>query len=263
MERDVMDIVKEKEFIELTAEDRAELGELCASEDEYNQIKSMFVGMSTMDWSNPTPKAETKASLDALFAQTHPKAAPIWYNAPLAVLVPKGKPFYRQPLVQVAAVGLLMLLAYPFINSTSLETKSDQIAAVEDEMTTSESEPTETKNEISEEDVLVETTSQNQAKVEEDEKVEMPIPAAPPSPRPLSASSTLPKDVSGMNFSGVVGETLEEVELIRGSAWSTSVASSTPVSTHPDGVFIGDNKEVFSVPASQEPEVFDLLTATF
>ena len=138
MERDVMDIIRDKEFIELTAADRAELGEMCSSEEEFDQVKSMFAGISAMNWSNPAPKAETKESLDHLFEQKHPKAAPIWYNAPLAVIAPKGKPFYRQPLVQAAAVGLLIFLAYPLVNSSVMDSKTNQVATLEKEMTSSE-----------------------------------------------------------------------------------------------------------------------------
>lgn len=262
-----MDIVKEKEFIELTAADRAELGELCASEDEYNQIKSMFVGMSAMDWSNPTPKAETKASLDDLFAQTYPKVAPVWYNAPLAVLVPKGKPFYRQPLVQVAAVGLLVLLAYPFVNSTALDTASNQVAALEKEMTASEAEKDEVEanNETVEEEGVIEQVVpkvQRQDALENDQK-EVVIPAPAPAPVPLTTSATVTRDLSGVDFSVAFAGTMDEVEPIRGRVSETTVAFSQPGSTHPDGVFVGDLPELLSVPASENPAVFDLLTATF
>lgn len=264
-----MDIVKEKEFIELTAADRAELGELCSSEDEYNQIKSMFVGMSAMDWSNPTPKAETKASLDDLFAQTHPKAAPVWYNAPLAVLVPKGKPFYRQPLVQVAAVGLLVLLAYPFVNSTALEAKSNQVAALEKEMTASEAEKDEVevnsespKEEEVDEQVVPKVQRQDALEGKMKETV-ISAPAPSPAPVPLTTSATVTRDISGVDFSVALSGTMDEVEPIRGRASETTIAFSQPGSTHPDGVFVGGLPELLSVPASENPAVFDLLTATF
>lgn len=268
-----MDIVKEKEFIELTAADRAELGELCSSEDEYNQIKSMFVGMTAMDWSNPTPKAETKASLDDLFAQTYPKAAPVWYNAPLAVLVPKGKPFYRQPLVQLAAVGLLVLLAYPFVNSIALDGNSNQVAALEKEMTASEAEQdeVETNSETTKEVELTEQVapkSQRQDVIENKKKeIVIPVPPSSPAPSsvpvPLTSNATVTRDISGMDFSVAFSETVDEMEPMRGRVSETTVAFSQPGSTHPDGVFVGDLPELLSVPASENPAVFDLLTATF
>lgn len=256
-----MDIVREKEFIELTAADRAELGELCSSEDEYNQIKSMFVGMSAMDWSNPTPKAETKASLDALFAQTYPKAAPVWYNAPLAVLIPKEKPLYRQPLVQVAAVGLLVLLAYPFVNSTKLEANADQVATLEKEMTTPEKkeESVETTTESMQE--TKEASSKEQAAtVRNDLKSRAADSPLSENPSTTSVESTLTaKDATPMNLS----TTAAEVTFNATFSADEAVAWTQPGSTHPDGVFVGDLPELLSVPASENPAVFDLLTSTF
>lgn len=252
MERDVMDIVKEKEFIELTAQERAELGDLCTSEEEYNQMKSMFAGINAMDWSNPTPKAETKESLDHLFAQKYPKAAPVWYNAPLAVVAPKGKPFYRQPLVRVAAIGLLALLAYPFVNSTVMNTSTDQVALLEKkdaENLSSESKEKETamdeKNDVSKESEML-----------NEEEVKAEIVSTNETPLNMQGRELEVSAADGFAFSAEVMDVTDVV-----SATTTGV--SVPRSTHPDGVFIGEEIEVFSVPASDEPAVFDLLTTAF
>ncbi|MDG1333193.1 MAG: hypothetical protein P8P74_12740 [Crocinitomicaceae bacterium] len=253
-----MDIVREKEFIELSAAERAELGELCSSEDEYNQVKAMFAGISAMDWSNPTPKAETKESLDHLFAQKHPKAAPIWYNAPLAVLAPKGKPFYRQPLVQAAAVGLLIFLAYPFMNSDVMTSDTAQVAVLEKESTSSELKEVDGK--VSDD---MDTSSKEDVNGQDDTSIETRSEVFTPSEftsepaKPVSTASLTPRDL----VSAVTEETTfrKESEILLSSAGS----ASEPGSTHPDGIFVGDKAEIFSVPASREPAVFDLLTSTF
>lgn len=263
-----MDIVREKEFIELTAEDRAELGELCSSEDEYNQIKSMFVGMSSMDWSNPTPKAETKASLDALFAETYPKAAPVWYNAPLAVLIPKEKPIYRQPLVQVAAIGLLVLLAYPFVNSTALEANSEQVATLEKEMTApaeDDAKSAEETNKNTEDSVAAEEKEGGvsfQLKKESDATEEGATRMVTPQPEKAvraSANSSVTESFTTISApTSVKAPTFSDSELSNGTFAWTELGS-----THPDGVFVEEKVQVFSTPASHEPAVFDLLTSTF
>jgi len=258
-----MDIVKEKEFIELTAAERAELAELCSTEEEFNQIKSMFAGIGAMNWSNPTPKAETKERLDHLFAQQHSKAAPIWYNAPLAVLIPRGKPVYRQPLVQAAAVGLLIFLAYPLVKSNMMTPENRQVAVLEKEAQSPES-PKEVEgkevNLSSEQD----TDLQNEAstyKVEESSKEDLADAIEVPTPAPsvVTRDNTRSVDfVPAEAGSGIA--TMEDSEVTFN--WSDEFAS-TPGSTHPDGVFIGEKPEIFSVPASRQPEVFDLLTTTF
>lgn len=259
-----MDIVKEKEFIELTATERAELGELCSSEDEFNQVKAMFAGIGAMDWSNPAPKAETKESLDHLFAQKYPKAAPVWYNAPLAVVAPKGKPFYRQPLVQAAAVGLLIFLAYPFIGSNVMTSDNSQVAVLEQENTTSEQnkndvKPEENLNESPEMDGKEQVKSTVETRRELFEKEEVLTEAMSPSvaSSPVSSKPTRSVDL----FAGISaqGNELKDSQ----ASGSGGDLASQPGSNHPDGIFIGDEKEIFSVPASREPAVFDLLTSTF
>lgn len=272
MERDVMDIIKDKEFIELTAAERAELGELCSSEEEFDQVKSMFAGMSVMDWSNPTPKAETKASLDHLFAQKHPKAAPIWYNAPLAVIAPKGKPFYRQPLIQAAAVGLLIFLAYPLVNSNVMESKTNQVASLEEEMTSSETqtegpmkkEALEGSSEIDAnevEEVVIEEKSEVSEIISEpvmEDILATPMPKA----AVVSATPSNPTFGDASATSSLLAKRQEKDASLRGGL-ASGLGAAKPGSTHPDGVFIADRAEVFSAPASQEPAVFDLLTSTF
>lgn len=257
MEREVMDIVRDKEFIELSATERADLGELCSSEDEYNQVKSMFAGISSMDWSNPAPKVETKESLDSLFAQKYPKAAPIWYNAPLAVIAPKGKPFYRQPLVQAAAVALLIFLAYPFVNTSVMDTKTNQVAELEKEMTSSKAkesdklikEDLEDSNVIGGNVVVIDSKKQ----VAQNQPVPMDVIDVP---MPIATITAAPKFDVAFATNTIATRDTEFKDVSVGGAVQ-------PGSTHPDGVFIEDRAQLFSAPASQEPAIFDLLTSTF
>ena len=270
MERDVIDIVKEKEFIELSDTERAELGELCSSEEEFNQMKAMFASIGAISWSNPTPRAETKESLDHLFAQKHPKAAPIWYNAPLAVVAPKHKPFYRQPLVQAAAVGLLIFLAYPFVKSNVMTSDTAQVAVLEKENTSS-SEMKEMEAQTSENaqeaelNQEVETASNvepvNLGEVEMDE-LDMTVTRAENAPSPAPVPLSPSPAVASPNFtSAAVTVDLAGSDMVLRESANNGI--TTPGSDHPDGIFVGDKKEIFSVPASHEPAVFDLLTTTF
>lgn len=249
MERDVMDIIKEKEFIELTPNERAELRDLCSTEDEFNQMKNLFAGMEAVSWSNPAPRAETKQSLDALFQQKYPKAAPIWYNGALTVIAPREKPFYRQPLIQVAAIGLLFLLAYPLVNSNSMDDKVNQVAVIEnkksvvkplvEEKSEEETLPSREANEqiINDESAL--RNASPELVLEHSTTTSRALPSDVPAATPMHTSAGLEGTIASA-----------------GSA-------SQPGSNHPDGIFIEDRAQVFSVPASRQPAVFDLLTSTF
>lgn len=116
MERDIFNIIEEKEFHELTASERAEISEMCTTEEEYLNMKMVLSQVHNLK--PEIPSVETKESLDNLFAQqSFPKAAPIWYNSVLTVVVPKDKKWHQQPLVRIAAILLLVIAVVPFLNN--------------------------------------------------------------------------------------------------------------------------------------------------
>lgn len=220
----------EKDYIELSVSEKTELAEFCSSEAEYNQLKEVFVEAEMMQFETLTPKKETKKSLDSLFDETYPKVAPIWYMSVLATVVPKEKALHRQPLMQIAAVGLLFLLMFPFFNSSEVDRPS-QVAEVQQEEPSAKKEPRSAApiaNKLSQEIVVDDVT---------DEVIDDPVVIA----------SVTPTDTRG----AAIGS-----------------ASSIPGPDHSDGVFAGVNdlalsQPAFSQPASSQPEMLDLLTATF
>ena len=242
MEKDIFDIILEKDFHQLNATEREELSELCSNETEFEQMKLMLGGVEVLKTENYSPREETKQRLDELFVQSHPKAGPIWYNSVLAVVIPKDKPIYRQPLAQIAAILLLVFLAVPFFNNR-FDDPTVKIAQVDDKKVEVESElkneipviETELPNEIEEESDVIEMET-----VQISEELASTRTAEPELNRPGVSETT-----AGTTF-----------------AFSTSDTDDMMVSEHPDGVFIGEIVE-YSIPASEEPELFDLLTATF
>ena len=231
MGKDIIDIVKEKEFIQLTVEERLELKELCSTEDEFNQMKNVLLNVEGIQYSNETPKQETKDSLDLLFSQSYPKASPLWYNSVLAVVIPKEKPIYRQPLVQLAAIALIIFMVIPFYQ-TDINNNQSQLAQntrdgkniVVDEMKPIES---------SVDDVIVDDNHvQNQTQTLTDEyAIELP-----------SAMDVTMEPTSGF------------------------ADAFAPGVDHPDGVFNGSVSDVaiaFSLSADQSVDLLDLLTSTF
>lgn len=220
MKKDLIDTIMEKEFVELTATERSELKEFCASEDEFNQMKEVFVGVESMQFTEAKPRVETKRRLDDLFDQTYPKVAPVWYMSAFAVIAPKGKSLHRQPLMQIAAIGLLFLMLYPF-------------------WTTNVQVPTEDSPQVA----LNEAPSKQ--------------------PEVNSNVSSDYKAPSVVQDVALVAEKAEAVVISEDVTATVVVASSTPGvdvanEPHPDGVFVA-----YSLPASETPELFDLLTTTF
>lgn len=230
MERDVFEIVVEKEFIALSPEERIELKNYCSTEEEYNQLKQVLVGVNTMDWTNPEPKVETKEKLDVLFAQTHPKADGMWYNSALAVIAPKDKPIYRQPLLQIAALALLVFLTVPFLQQNDTDDSIPLVA--------------ENSIDAGNEDVVKNTdVSGGIEEKKEDDLADTKDP---------QDEVSLPAVMTGFVAS-------------RGISNEVSVsAAESPTSNHPDGVFISEESIAYSLPASDQPDdVMDLLTTSF
>ena len=222
MKKDLIDTIMEKEFHALTDVEREEMASYCTTEEEYNQMKEVFVGMEQMTWDHPQPKAETKQRLDDLFDSTYPKAAPVWYSSALALVVPKEKPVYRQPLVQIAAIAIIALLLVPFWNSNS--DMVDPIQAPQ-ELAQAETPKVDKAPEVVPEPVNV---------IEQDDPI-------------FKADGG-----SDANDPTILLASAEPV------AADPAAGSSGAGGTHPDGVFIA-----VSQPASESPEMFDLLTATF
>ena len=223
MEKDLVDIVMEKSYIELTQKEKLELNEFCSSESEFDQMKQVFLGVEMMKFTNPAPKKETKESLDSLFDSTFPKAAPIWYMAILAKVAPKEKPVYRQPLLQIAAVGLLLFFVYPLANNPIEEAScTPQMAVVEDVK----------ENKTEESNSAFKTTIDKE-------------------PTKVVLVNDVDKESPGE---------LKSVELLASVDEPVVRDMNTP---HSDGVYDPSIEVAFSQPASSEPEMLDLLTASF
>lgn len=232
MKKDLIDTIMEKEYVELTPAEQVELKEFCANEDEYNQMKDVFIGVESLQFEQPVPRKETKQRLDDLFDQTYPKAAPVWYSSVLTVIVPKEKPLFRQPLVQVAAVGLLFLLVYPFW-TTQVNVPAEKKTALAVNEPQKES-PVVTEPEVK---PVANTTPGSDAKmvtaVEETRSPQIAL--------NQPAVATVDTGIDDMDMDLSVA----------------AIAESDP-SDHPDGIFVA-----YSQPASETPELFDLLTTTF
>lgn len=248
MEKELVDIIEDKKFIELNSSERESLKEWCSTEEEFDQLKLVFLGVEQMKTSQVmTPRAKTKDSLDAIFAQKHSKVQPVfWYNTVFTVLYPTDKPIQRRPLMQIAAIGLIFMLAYPFVSGDNIMETTPQLAKVE-------------KPSIKEE-LKSSSTEKDKTIVENLEENITDLPVT----RLQESAIEMSPEVEGFTFSS------QELTVAAATySWTTdsrvdATSSLTrAVSDHPDGIFIGSSTNSFSQAASSQPAVFDLLTATF
>ena len=248
MEKELVDIIEDKKFIELTSSERESLKEWCSTEEEFDQLKMVFLGVEQMKIAQIlTPRPGTKDSLDAVFAQKHSKIPPVfWYNTVFTVLYPTDKPIQRRPLMQIAAIGLLFLLVYPFVSSNKLIETTPQLAKVEEPAVKEE---------------LKEISSEKDKTIVENLEENITV---QPVTRLQESTIEMSHGVEGFTFSSP-----EPVVASATYSWSTdsrfdaSSSMTGTVSDHPDGIFIGSSTNSFSQAASSHPAVFDLLTATF
>lgn len=229
MERDYLDIIKEKEFNELSASERTEIQSICSNEEEFNATKAMLSQVDFVMGDTLNPQKKTKDDLDRLFQQTYPKATPIWYNSLAAIVVPREKPVYRQPLVQIAAVGLILLLVFPFFN-TKLEPKQVQVAQRE------ESKP----DSMQKENPIVENKQPEAESGLITQEAEPAVTSVP-------SRDAFPTDMRSL------------------SSNEQSFDVTAEESTHPDGIFMGETNTAvaFGQSGIETEDLLDLLTATF
>ncbi len=247
MDNQLIDKILEYDFHSLSEEDKELLLSYCSNEEEFEQLKFVFKQVEKINAESLEPRAETKQSLDAIFDAQHGRRnAPIWYNSVLTVIYPKDKAVYRRPLVQLAAIALLVLMVVPIANRMNLEPKKNELAmnlSVEDSKKEMKpSDVTEKSSLLQENDVNTSVLSQERI------------------PSPLSTfEEPVVDELHEMDMS--------HAEMVRNSApvMSQSATRSVAdmVSPHPDGIYTGERTVTYSMNASKQPAVLDLLTATF
>lgn len=238
MEKDVFDIIASKEHSQLTKEELELVNEVCVGEDEFLQMKKVLSDVSRMAKNKLVePSPNVKSKLDDLFlAQSFPKSTPVWYNKVALILYPTDKKFFQRPLVRIAAIVILIIGILPFLLKNELSPSTPQMA--ENLAPKKEQE----KTTITE--VKQETNSLNTSHPTTDEASESDR------SNPIELVSSAP-----IAFS----DALEELS-------SDAMLTRTLTSTHPDGIFAGavsSQIESHSIPVSEQPDVLDLLTATF
>jgi hypothetical protein len=243
MEKELVKIVLEKEYDELTSSERVSLREWCSGQDEFEHLKTVMKGVEQIRISRQFgPRPEVKSSLDTLFEQRHAKQAPmLWYNSIMMALYPKDKPLAQRPLLQLAAIALLLIMVYPFMFNSDLVKKKEQVAQVEEQKAPEEQSPS--------------------AKTEEN-GLESPAPFGNTRSVETQGMSLEEAPVDMMVSANSAAETvaMDEPAAPMTYSWTTSAGA---VSTHPDGIYMGESAVSYSQSAAIQPAVFDLLTTTF
>jgi hypothetical protein len=253
MEKDIFDIIQEKEYNQLSSVELSELADFCANEDEFLQMKSVLVGVQAMNVANAAaPKPQVKQKLDDLFvSQAYAQTSATASKGIMAVLYPRDKKLYQRPLFQIAAMIVLILGIVPFLMKNQLPPKN-QLAKMEKK-----------KQDSKGDSPLVPTTKNDQNSIEletsEIEKVEAITPDLQISPA-INFYNNI-RSVSSVSS----GAEYYEISTVTMAEAKSSESPAESVFEHSDGVFDSSSSTtlIFSKPVSEQPEVLDLLTVSF
>lgn len=138
MTKEVEDIIKNKAFSELTADERERVGELAQNEEEYSTMQWFLIAAagsfeSSKITASPKMKPRVMEHLSAVIDKKG-----FWLNSVGVFMLPKGEPVYKKPLVQLGLAAALVVGFLVYFNQTlpednlALNERSEEMKLVED-----------------------------------------------------------------------------------------------------------------------------------
>jgi hypothetical protein len=108
----LIEIVRNKAFNELSVSEKLLLKEWCEGEDEFNQLKLLFIEIEALKVDNDIIlDPNVKNGLDGLFYTEHRTQRRFLLNLS-SLLYKKEEKWYRQPLAHIAAIMVIMFTVF-------------------------------------------------------------------------------------------------------------------------------------------------------
>lgn len=119
----VEEIIQEKNWSDLTSEEKNALVDLVDNEIAFNEMKQFFLSMEELVLDDSViPSPSIKSSLDQIYQAKHPGLVQNWEASPVETPL---VPLYNRTWFRVAAIVVLSLGAIPFFwNSTNVDGKN-------------------------------------------------------------------------------------------------------------------------------------------
>ena len=254
MNKELVEIVVNKSFVELSMNEKEQLFEWCSDEEGFDQLKNVFIEVELMKKQTvENVRPSTKEKLDLLFTEKYKVGGAARWNSSIGKLVyPFDKPFHRRPIIQIAALLLLLLLAFPLLMKNKEISKISQLA----------------KNEVKENKrkiinpITKKNPKENSANSEEDRIISTKKKSTT---EDLQRENIRVESISDNREQSEinVSENSSQVSPIVASA-SAADSKNQFSSDQPDGLYRELNNGVnFSKSISEIPSVLDLLSVTF
>ena len=138
MTKEVEDIIKNKAFSELTADEKERVGELAQNEEEYSTMQWFLVAAAgSFESSKITASPKMKPRVMEHLSAVGDKKG-FWLNSVGVFMLPKGEPVYKKPLVQLGLAAALVVGFLVYFNQTlpeanlALNERGEEVKSVED-----------------------------------------------------------------------------------------------------------------------------------
>ena len=116
MTKEIENIILNKKFFELTAEEKYLIQEFAETEVDFEQLKFVFTQIKEIKRAEkPSVDEAVKANLDVLFDKAYSQKRLVWYNKLWLFLWPEETRFYARPLLQFATVLALIISVVTFV----------------------------------------------------------------------------------------------------------------------------------------------------
>lgn len=118
MTKEIEDIIKNKAFNELTADERKRVGDLAQNEEEYAHMQWFLVSASASFQANKinaSPKVKSRV-MEHLASASEKKG--FWLNSVGVFMLPQGQPLYKKPAFQLGIAAALVVGFLFYFNQT-------------------------------------------------------------------------------------------------------------------------------------------------
>jgi hypothetical protein len=239
MENKLKEIILRKEFVELSADEKAMLSEWCQDEIVYDELKRMLIlaGELSKEESNLFPDHSIKNRLNQEFNRHYRKRQKneSWLSAKDWFLFTR-KPLWYSPALQFAFLAILAMIVLPFFMQQNSSDSSNRLAKNERKNT-----------EIKQKEVEMKKAEEPSFKSDE---LLVPSKSGPASEKIVTANNEL----DFLEESPAYAESLPEMK-------QSSIATSR-IADHPDGIY-KDAAVSFIQSVNDQEGVLDLLYPTF
>ena len=264
MEDQLMEIFKRKSFSELTIKELENFKELYSTEEEYENLKSFYSQLHLYKTNQPFgTHYMTKGNLDELFAKEHSKKGIIQR------LFPSDKSFYLNPILQVAALLVVVFLIYKLNKETTIDEPQLAVLETNDKKETKiksgENKESTIKNEEAKENVKSNPVKSDNYQMKDSRKISSVS-------QSMSEMDSDDERLKGGDISSNKWDADSKNSIASASvapSYSTESSSSRKVALDSDGILENEKpsmiseKKVLNQSAKLQTVLFDLLTPVY